>query len=319
VFHALVVGVVAFVVASLAGAPVVNFLAARKVGKAIRVDGPATHSVKAGTPTMGGILIFGTVLAVTVLFNLVHGLSILLPFTVIAVAGSIGFVDDLGSLLGRRQGGVAWRTKFSALAALGLASGVVLYRWLGVRHVHVPGFGYLAIGFWIVPLALPIVLATTTAVAITDGLDGLLGGTAALAFSAYGIIAAVQGQHFLATFCFTVVGAVLGFLWYNAHPARVFMGDTGALALGAALAVVAMMTEQWVVLPIIGVIFVANICTDMLQVAYFKLTHGRRIFRMAPLHNHFELLGWPETRIVTRFWLIGAAGAMLGIAAALKG
>jgi len=305
-------------VAALAGAPVVDFLSARKVGKAISADGPATHNVKAGTPTMGGILIFGTVLAVTVVFNLVHGLSILLPFSVIAATGALGFVDDLGSLQGRRHAGISWRAKFAFLGFLALTSGFVLYRFLGIQQVKVPWIGALTLGYWIVPLALPIILATTTAVAITDGLDGLLAGTAALAFAAYGIIAAVQGQLFLATFCFTVMGAVLGFLWYNAHPARVFMGDTGALALGAALAVVAMMTEQWVVLPLIGVIFAANAGADILQVAYFKLSHGRRLFRMAPLHNHFELLGWPETRIVTRFWLAGVAGALLGIAAALK-
>jgi phospho-N-acetylmuramoyl-pentapeptide-transferase len=319
VFLALVIGVVAFMLATFAGPPVVGLLSSLKVGKAISVDGPASHSVKAGTPTMGGILIFGTVLIVTLVFNLVHELSILLPFTVIGIAGAIGFVDDLGSLLGRRQGGVSWRTKFALLGLLSLGAGVVLYRLLGIDHVHVPWAGYLRVGIWTVPIALTVILGTSTAVAITDGLDGLLGGTAALAFAAYGIIAAFQMQTFLAAFCFTVVGAVLGFLWFNAHPAQVFMGDTGALALGAALAVVAMMTEQWVVLPLIGVIFVANACTDIIQVAYFKLSHGRRVFRMAPLHNHFELLGWPETRVVTRFWLIGAAGAMLGIAAAMKG
>jgi phospho-N-acetylmuramoyl-pentapeptide-transferase len=305
--------------ATIAGAPVVDFLRRRKVGKAFNVEGPVTHSVKAGTPTMGGMLIFASVLIVTLLFNLVHGLSILLPFTVIAAAGAIGFVDDLGSLHERRQHGLSWRSKFGLLAILSLATGLVLYRWLGIDHVHVPWMGSVQVGIWIIPLSLPIMLMTTTAVAITDGMDSLLGTTAALAFAAYGIIASFQGQTFLAAFCFTVVGSVLGFLWYNAYPARVFMGDSGALALGAALAVVALMTEQWLVLPIVGVIFVANALSDVIQIAYFKLTHGKRVFRMAPLHNHFELLGWPETLVVTRFWLVGAAGAMLGIAAALKG
>jgi phospho-N-acetylmuramoyl-pentapeptide-transferase len=298
---------------------VVGFLRARKVGKAFNAEGPATHNIKAGTPTMGGILIFASVLVVTLLFNLVQGLSILLPFTVIAAAGGIGFVDDLGSLHGRHQHGLSWRLKIVLLALLSLATGVVLYRWLGIDHVHVPWIGYVMLGVWIVPLALPIMLMTTTAVAITDGMDSLLGTTAALAFAAYGIIASFQNQTFLAAFCFTVVGSVLGFLWYNAYPARVFMGDSGALALGATLAVVALMTEQWIVLPVVGVIFVANALSDVIQIAYFKATHGRRIFRMAPLHNHFELLDWPETLVVTRFWLVGAAGAMLGIAAALKG
>jgi phospho-N-acetylmuramoyl-pentapeptide-transferase len=315
---ALVAGVIAFMIASIAGEPVVKFLAAQKVGKAISVDGPATHNIKAGTPTMGGVVIFGAVLAVTLLLNLVRGLSILLPFCVIGAAAVLGFIDDLGSLQGRSRAGISWRMKFACLGVLALASGFVLYHWLGVEQVRVPWLGPFHLGFWIVPLALPVILCTTTAVAITDGLDGLLAGTAALAFTAYGIIAAAQNQRFLATFCFTVVGAVLGFLWYNAHPARVFMGDTGALALGAALGVVAMMTEQWIVLPIIGVIFVANAGADLLQVAYFKVTRGRRLFRMAPLHNHFELMGWPETRIVTRFWLIGVAGAMVGIVLALR-
>jgi phospho-N-acetylmuramoyl-pentapeptide-transferase len=298
---------------------VVGLLRTWKLGKAISADGPSTHNVKAGTPTMGGILIFGTVLVVTLLFNLVHGLSILLPFTVIAVAGTIGFVDDLGSLHGRRQHVVSWRVKFILLGLLSLASGAVLYRWLGADHLHVPWVGYVPVGLWIVPIALILMLATTTSVAITDGMDGLLATTAALAFAAYGIIAAFQGQTFLAAFCFTVVGAVLGFLWYNTYPAFVFMGDTGALALGAALATVAMMTEQWLVLPFVGVVFVLNALSDVIQITYFKVTHGKRVFRMTPLHHHFELMGWPEPRVVTRLWLVGAAGAMLGIAAALKG
>jgi phospho-N-acetylmuramoyl-pentapeptide-transferase len=256
---------------------------------------------------------------VTLLFNLVSGLSILLPFTVIALTGTMGLIDDLGTLHGRRQAGMTWRSKFLLLGVLSLAVGFVLYHWLGIERVHVPGVGPIWIGVWIIPLALPIMLGTTTAVAITDGMDGLLGTTAAFAFAAYGIIAAFQAQTFLAAFCFTVVGAVLGFLWYNAYPACVFMGEIGAMPLGAALAVVAMMTEQWIVLPLVAVVFLANALSDVIQISYFKLTHGRRVFRMAPLHNHFELQGWPETRVVTRFWLVGAAGAMLGIAAAMKG
>jgi phospho-N-acetylmuramoyl-pentapeptide-transferase len=319
VFHALLLGVIAFVLATVAGSPVVALLRTLKVGKAISVYGPASHSVKAGTPTMGGVLIFGTVLVVTLALNLVRGLSILLPFTVIAVAGLIGLVDDLGTLHGRRQGGLSWRIKFALFGLLSLATGFVLHFWLGVERVHVPWVGPVWIGAWLIPLALPIMLGTTVSAGITDGMDGLLGTTAALAFTAYGVIAAAQGQTFLAGFCFTVVGAVFGFLWYNAYPACVIMGEIGALPLGAALAVVAMMTEQWIVLPIIGVIFFANALSDIIQVVYFKATHGRRVFRMAPLHNHFELLGWPETRVVARFWLVGAAGAMLGVAVALKG
>ena len=314
----LVVGVIAFLFSTVAGAPVVDFLRARKVGKAISAEGPASHTVKAGTPTMGGILIFGTVLIITAVFNLAGHLSILLPSGVIAATGAIGFVDDLGSLQSRPSVALSWRVKFLLLGLVAIGAGLVLYYVLGVNRVAVPWYGRVTIGVWIVVAALPIIVGTTSAVAVTDGLDGLLGGTTALAFTAYGVIAAGQGQTFLSTFCFTVVGAVLGFLWYNAHPARVFMGDTGALALGATLAVVAFMTEQWIVLPIVGIVFVATAASDIVQIVYFKLTHGKRIFRMAPLHHHFELMGWPEPRVVTRFWLVGAAGAMLGIAAALK-
>jgi phospho-N-acetylmuramoyl-pentapeptide-transferase len=153
---------------------------------------------------------------------------------------------------------------------------------------------------------------------VTDGLDGLAGGLSAFAFAAYGLIAFLQGQDFLATFSFTVVGATMGFLWYNAHPARVFMGDTGALALGGTLAVVALMTGHWLLLPVIGIVFVAEAASDFLQISYFKLTHGKRIFKMAPLHHHFELLGWAETQVVGRLWLVGIAGAMIGIALALE-
>jgi phospho-N-acetylmuramoyl-pentapeptide-transferase len=146
----------------------------------------------------------------------------------------------------------------------------------------------------------------------------LEGGTTAFAFAAYGAIAAFQGQPFVGAFCYTVVGAILGFLWFNAYPARVIMGDTGALALGSGLAVVALMTEQWVVLPIIGLVFVAEGLSDVLQIVYFKATHGRRILRKAPLHHHFVIIGWSEVQVVMRFWLVGIAGAMVGVALALK-
>jgi phospho-N-acetylmuramoyl-pentapeptide-transferase len=162
-----------------------------------------------------------------------------------------------------------------------------------------------------------IIVGTSNAVNLADGLDGLAGGTAAIAFAAYGVIAFLQGQVYLVTFCFTVVGATLAFLWYNAYPAQLFMGDTGSLALGATLAVVALMTGQWLLLPVVGIVFVAETLSDILQVGYFKLTHGKRIFKMAPLHHHFELLGWSEVQIVQRFWLAAMLAAMIGIALAL--
>jgi phospho-N-acetylmuramoyl-pentapeptide-transferase len=162
-----------------------------------------------------------------------------------------------------------------------------------------------------------IIVGTSNAVNLTDGLDGLAGSIAAVAFSAYGVIAFLQGQIWLVAFVFTVVGGLLAFLWYNAHPAELFMGDTGSLAVGATLAVVALMTGQWLLLPVVGFVFMAEALSVILQVGYFKLTGGKRLFKMSPLHHHFELLGWSETHVTQRLWLVGILSAMLGIALAL--
>jgi phospho-N-acetylmuramoyl-pentapeptide-transferase len=163
-----------------------------------------------------------------------------------------------------------------------------------------------------------VIVLAAGGVAVSDGLDGLAAGTVAVAFTAYGIIALIQGQTFLGTFCFTVAGAVLGFLWYNSHPAQMFMGDTGALALGGGLATAAFMTGQWLVLPLIGIVFVLEGASDVLQVGYYRLSGGKRILRMAPLHHHFEKLGWSEPQVVQRFWLIGILGAIVGTILAME-
>jgi phospho-N-acetylmuramoyl-pentapeptide-transferase len=168
-----------------------------------------------------------------------------------------------------------------------------------------------------VPIAAFLIVGAANAVNLTDGLDGLAGGTTAIAYIAYGVIALLQGQIFLVTFCFTVVGAILAFLWYNAYPAELFMGDVGSMALGATLATVALMTEQWLLLAVVGIIFVVEALSDILQVGYYKLTGGKRLFKMAPIHHHLELLGWSEVQITQRFWLIAILAAMVGIALAL--
>ena len=317
--YALLVGGGAFVFALLAGTPVLAFLRSRGVGKAISEEGPSTHAVKAGTPTMGGLLIWGTVAAVTVPTNLFDRFSILLPLTVLAVTMAIGAMDDLGTLTERgRWGGLSWRLKFVLLGLLSAGVSLVLFFALEVRSINIPWAGGHDIGYLYIPIAFAIVLATTSAVSITDGLDGLLGGTAAVAFAAYAVIAFQQEQEFLAVFSFTVVGALLGFLWYNAHPALLFMGDTGALPLGALLATMALMTGHWLLLPVIGIVFVAEALSDVIQIVYFQTTDGRRLFRMTPLHHHFELTGWSEPQVVLRMWLFGFAGAMVGVALALS-
>jgi phospho-N-acetylmuramoyl-pentapeptide-transferase len=319
VIYALLVGGGAFVFSLIAGKPIVALLRSRGIGKAISEEGPSSHAVKAGTPTMGGLLIWGTVAAVTVPTNLVERFSILLPLTVLGVTLLIGIVDDLGTLTERsRWGGLTWRLKFVLLGLLSVGVALVLFFALDVSSVNIPWGGKHDIGYVYIPIAVAIVFATTSAVSITDGLDGLLGGTAAVAFAAYAVIAFQQEQEFLATFSFTVVGALLGFLWYNSHPASVFMGDTGALPLGALLATVALMTGHWLLLPVIGVIFVAEALSDVIQIVYFQTTGGRRLFRMTPLHHHFELIGWSEPQVVMRLWLFAIAGAMVGVALALS-
>lgn len=316
--YSLLVGVLAFVVSLTAGGPVVRLLRARKMGKAISELGPSSHMSKAGTPTMGGLLIWGTVAAVTIPTNLAGRLSMLLPLSVLLATVAIGVYDDLGTLLtNAKYGGLSWRVKFLLIGVIAAVSAVVLHVYLDAHSVNVPWLGQFDLGVIYVAIAFVTVFATTSAVAITDGLDGLLGGTAAFAFAAYAVIAFMQGQIFLGTFSFTVVGALLGFLWFNAHPAQVFMGDAGALPLGATLATVALMTGHWLLLPVIGIVFVAEALSDVIQIVYFQTTGGRRIFRMAPLHNHLELLGWSEPQIVLRMWLVGFAAGMVGVALAL--
>ena len=309
---------IAFVMALLIGRPLIVWLRARAYGKAISDVGPQTHHIKAGTPTMGGLMIFSTVAVLTLATNVVGRESILLPLMTILALGVIGLIDDMGTIVGRAQAGLGWQLKIGLLLLFSIIAALVLYFALDVENVNIPWGGQHSLGPIYIVIAIVTILATTSAVAITDGLDSLAGGTLAIAFAAFGVIAVGQEQDFLVRFSFTTVGAVLGFLWYNAHPAQVFMGDTGALALGGTLAVIALMTGHWLLLPVVGIIFVIEGMSDVIQIGYSKLTDGKRAFRMAPIHNHFELLGWSEPQIVTRFWLVSIAGAILGVALALQ-
>ncbi len=316
--HALLWGVMSFVLAVLSGRPLIRLLRRYGLGKTIRVDGPATHQVKMGTPTMGGLMILVPVLLVTVLTNLVGRYSILMPLGVMVAYGLLGIYDDWRGVHDRGGIGMLARLKFPWQASIGLLAAFGLRFVLDLGGMAVPTFpGEFDIGWWYLPIAAFLIIGAANAMNLTDGLDGLAGGTSAIAYVAYGIIAYLQNQSYLVTFCFTMAGAILAFLWYNAYPAELFMGDVGSMALGATLATVALMTEQWLLLSVIGVVFVAETVSDLLQVAYFKLTKGKRLFKMAPLHHHFELLGWSEVQITQRFWLIAMLAAMLGIALAL--
>ncbi len=290
--YALSVGAMTLTATAIVGRPFVELLRRLKVGKHVSEWGPESHQAKAGTPTMGGLLILAAVIAFSVAANLVGRQSIGLPLAVMAALGALGFLDDLGSLQDRVRAALNKRVKFLAFVAIGIAAAFGLYEGLELSAANVPYAGRHELDAWYLPIAVGVIVFTAGGVAVSDGLDGLAAGTSAVAFAAYGIIALIQDQTFLATFCFTVAGAVLGFLWYNSHPAQMFMGDTGALALGGGLATAAFMTGQWLILPLIGVVFVLEGASDVLQVAYYRLTGGKRIFRMAPLHHHFEKLGW---------------------------
>jgi phospho-N-acetylmuramoyl-pentapeptide-transferase len=317
-------GAVAFLLTLLLGYPFIDFLRRAGLGKQVRLEGPNSHLTKTGTPTLGGVLFTFSIVVLTLILTLVLyrdvGRSILLPTGVMLATAVVGAVDDRLSLVGSSDGGLSARTKFGLLAAIALIGTLVLWLpgGLGVDEVFVPGNRQpLHLGWLMLPLACLAIMGTAHAVNLTDGLDGLAGHTAAVAFAAYGVIAYLQGQVYLVTFCFTVAGALLAFLWFNAYPAQVFMGDTGALALGATLAVVALMLGQVLLLPLIGLVFVAVTVSVILQVAYFRVTGGKRLFRMAPMHLHFELLGWSQMQVAQRFWLVSMVAGLLGVALAL--
>jgi phospho-N-acetylmuramoyl-pentapeptide-transferase len=280
---------------------------------------------KMGTPTMGGVLIILPVLLVTGLLNAVSlvglsvtGRSILLPLGTMIVYAMLGAIDDWQKLRGIKGEGMRPRTKFIIQVAMAVVISIGLRYVLDAPEMIIPVTGAeLSLGYWYIPVAAFIIVSSINAVNFTDGMDGLAGLICATAFAAYGTIALFQGQVFLGRFCFTLVGALFGFLWFNVHPAELIMGDTGALSLGATLAVVALMTGQWLLLPIIAIIPVSETISDVVQILYFKITKGRRIFKMAPLHYHFELSGLSETQIVQRFWLIGLLAAMIGVAIAV--
>jgi len=322
--YSLTLGTISFLIAVIWGTPLINLLRQWGIGKGIRIEGPSTHQVKKGTPTMGGSMIIIPVLVITGVLNIANvlgfnliGQSILVPMGAMLAFGVLGAIDDLMGVKVITTGMMArykilWQIVFAAIIAL------FLHYALDLRSIAIPGIEQkIDIGWIYIPIAIFIIVGFSNAVNLTDGLDGLAGSLAAVAFAAYGVIAFLQGQIWLVAFIFTVVGAILAFLWYNAYPAELFMGDTGSLALGATFCVVALMTGQWLLLPVVGFMFVAEAASVMLQVGYFKTTGGKRLFKMAPLHHHFELLGWSETQVMQRFWLLGILSAMLGIALAL--
>lgn len=324
---ALSLGGITFLLTVIWGGPLIRVMRMLRIGEQIRIEGPQRHFTKLGTPTMGGWLFIIPIVVITGVLNLVSilseltvlGNSILLPMLVMLAYGALGAWDDWLSLREQRRG-EGLRARYKILLQSGIALGAALILKYGLQppEMILPNIPeVLSLGIWYIPVAMFIIVASTNAINFTDGLDGLAGLISATAFAAYGAIAMLQGQVFLVRFCFTIVGALFAFLWYNAYPAELFMGDTGALALGGTLGVVALMTGHWTLLPVIAIIPVSVTISVILQIVYFKLTKGRRLFKMAPLHFHFELSGWSETQIVQRFWLIALLVGMFGVALAL--
>ena len=313
----------ALVISLLVGPRMIRRLSRHQIGQTVRDDGPQTHLSKAGTPTMGGALILVAIAATTLLWADLGNRRVWVALVVTVLFGAVGWADDYIKLVARNPRGLPARWKYFWQSVIGLAAAVFLYVTAAVpadTALIVPLFKNIVVdlGWWFIPLTYLVVVGSSNAVNLTDGLDGLAIMPTVLVGGALGIFAYVMGnaqftQYLgfplvpgageLVVLCGAIVGAGLGFLWFNTYPAQVFMGDVGALALGAALGIIAVLVRQELVLVVMGGVFVMETLSVILQVASFKLT-GRRIFRMAPLHHHFELAGWPEPRVIVRFWIV---------------
>jgi phospho-N-acetylmuramoyl-pentapeptide-transferase len=272
-------------------------------------------------PNMAGMVFVVATAAVTLTFNLSRTQT-WLPLAAFVGAACVGLLDDIINLRGTGGGlaGLRSKVKLALTTLVAAVGGLYFYFKLDVTSIHIPlVHSQLYIGWWIIPLFTAAVVSMANAVNISDGEDGLAGGLASTAFGVYALIAMLEGRFAVAGFCLTIVGALLSYTWFNIFPARFFMGDVGSFALGTALGVVAMITDTVLLLPIIGVVFFVEAGSSAIQIASKKLRHGKKIFKIAPIHYHFEALGWPETKVTMRFWVIGQVAAVLGLAIFLIG
>ena len=270
-------------------------------------------------PTMAGVIGVTAIAVVTLTTNLDRAQT-WLPIASLIGGGIVGLIDDIINIRGKGRGVAGLRSslKFLMIAVLGFVLGWFFYTKLGYNSIHIPFVGDWLVGWWIIPIFAFIVVSTGNAVNISDGLDGLAGGLLAISFSVFGVIALLQGHTMLAGFCFTVVGALLAYLWFNIYPARFFMGDVGSFAWGTTLGVVAMLTNTLFLLPIIGIIFVVEAGSSLIQLLSKKFFH-RKVFISAPIHHHLEATGWPEVKVTMRFWVIACVAGFLGLLLALAG
>lgn len=328
----------AFIFSLLLTPILTHFLYKYRLGKKIRdVDSAPImsklHAHKAGTPTMGGLLIWVTVAFCALFFyilsdftnieilknlNFLTRSQTLLPLGAMVAAALIGLLDDLFNIrgVGPKGGGLSMAHRLISFIIIALVAAFWFYFKLDWDLVRIPFVGDFEIGVWYIPFAILVIVATTFSVNETDGLDGLAGGVLASSFAAYGVIAFSQGRYDLATFCGVIIGALLAFLWFNVIPARFYMGDTGAMALGVALAIVAMLTNSILLLPIISFVLVVESLSVILQKTYKKI-FKKKLFLSTPIHHHFEAVGWPEAKIVMRFWIVSALMAAVGLSIAL--
>jgi phospho-N-acetylmuramoyl-pentapeptide-transferase len=336
-FRSAYAAITALLVCYVAGPPMIAWLRRVKLGQKVRAEGPQSHLVKSGTPTMGGLLIVTAIVVPTLLWGNLHSRPLWMALIATVWLGGIGFLDDYLRVVKGYPKGLLGRYKLAGQVALGAGVGIVLLLWpepggpfgLPPTTTHVPflKFQFIDFGWLFVPFVILVVTGASNAVNLTDGLDGLASGLVAIAaltfagmcylsgharFSEYLNLTHLAYSGELTVFCASVLGAALGFLWYNCHPADVFMGDTGSLALGGALGTVAVLIKREFWLVLVGGVFVAEALSVMIQVTSFRLL-GRRVFRMAPLHHHFELRGWAESRVVLRFYIIGALLALLSL------
>ncbi len=317
-FSVILAAGIAFIVTVSLGSRFIRFLQTKKFGQFVREEGPQTHLIKQGTPTMGGVvMLVGLASALLVVAR--PNVATLTTLLLVSAVAGIGLYDDWQKISNRRNEGLSARYKALLLILAVVVADVMALRYVGVtQNVVLPGFDKnLVLGPGVIGVALfsflmlLVVVGTTNAVNLTDGLDGLAAGAGGIALLAYTAIAFLERQYDLAIICGAMVGAIIGFLWFNSHPAQVFMGDTGALAIGGVLAAAAVLTKTELLLPVIGGVFVMETLSVIVQYVSFKLK-GRRVFKMAPIHHHFELSGWEENKVVVRFWIIQAVFASSG-------
>jgi len=335
IIRVLFFSVLSFLVAILSAPLLTHFLYKYKLGKKIRNSGETPifsqlHAHKAGTPTMGGILIWGTVLTLILVFyflstffpdnifsffNFLSRSETLLPLGALIVTAIIGLFDDWLDVRGKGMfggGGLKLRHRLLIYTLIAIFGALWFYFKLDWTIFHVPFFGNFEIGAWYIPIFIFIIVATSFSVNETDGLDGLAGGTLLIAFAAYGVIAFAMGRYDLAAFCAVIIGALLAFIWFNIPPARFYMGDTGAMSLGVTLGIIAMLTNNALLLIFIGFIFLIESLSVIIQTLSKKI-RNKKVFLSSPIHHHFQAIGWPEAKVVMRFWVIAGMGAAMGL------